>query len=468
MSLGLEGLVAIDNDLKLAPRLAESWSQPDALHYVYKLRPGVKFWDGTPLTVDDVVYSMARHMDPEVGSVIGGAYAHVKSITATGPAEVTVVMREPDPVFQYVPAKSFVTPKALTQSLGKKLGVAGSTVNTMGTGPYRITAFDGDNVSLVRNPNYWGEAGNVERVQFHTISNANDLSLALQSGDVAGVANVPLPLVSSLSRNGKIGLGFPASLVTSFLSFDVTRPPWDDVHVRRAVAHAADTKGYVKTFLGAAGEPAQALPSPAQWASLASPARVAEIYRQIPQYPFDIAAAKRELAQSRHPNGFSATIEFGASDAAVSGKVFVSLSQSLKQIGIDLQVKQVTDEKYLADLYAHSQPLFPLGLSPNAPDPTNFLTVVYPSENARKNALNTANFKNKEVDRLLSEQAATTDKARRATLIGEMLRIAGEELPYLPLWHQSLPLALNKKYVYNGFSGIFYYQNWLANVQVRA
>lgn len=468
MNLGLEGLVSIDNDLQVAPRLAESWAQTDPLHYVYQLRPGVKFWDGTPLTAEDVVYSMSRHLDPKVASQIATHYARVKSIKATGPAEITVVLSEPDPLFKYVPARSFVTPKAFTERLGKKLGVSGARVNTMGTGPYRITKFDSETgATLVRNPLYWGKPATAENVNFEVIADPSDLLLALESGDVDGAAAVPLDLLRDLRGMRGVAVSTPPGLTPYFLSFDVTRPPFNDVHVRRAVAHATDTAGMVKAFLNGAGEPAKAIPAPQQWAGLASPARVEEIYSQIPQYPFDLEAAKRELAQSQHPGGFTVTTQYTSGDKSL-GKALVSLSETLKGIGIRLQVKEVPETKWLADYYAHNQALLGIGYAPSAPDPTNFLQLFYPSANARKNSVNTANFKDERVDRLLREQARTTDKERRAELIAEVLRIAGEELPYLPLWWQSLPLALNTKYLYNGFAEIFYFQNWVANVRVRA
>jgi peptide/nickel transport system substrate-binding protein len=468
MSLGLEGLVAIDNEQRVVPRLAESWSQPDPLRYVYKLRSGVKFWDGTPLTVDDVLYSMSRHIDPEGGSQIATAYQHVKSIRATGPAEVTVELSEPDPLFQFVPARSYITPKRFSERLGKELGVAGDQVNTMGTGPYRITKFDTDTgATLVRNAQYWGKPGSVESVTFKIISDPNEMALALESGDIKGTADVSLESVRDLSRDREIGLDFPSPLTVYFLSFDVTRAPWSDIHIRRAVAHAANTAGFVKTFLGDAGTPARALPAPGHWSGLASRDQVDEMYRRVPQYAFDLEQAKKELAQSRHPTGFTATIEY-SSNEKLYGKVLVSLSESLRQIGINLRVKEVTPSKWLANLFAHNQPIFPSIFGPSAPDPTDYLNAAYLSANARKNGLNTANFKDERVDRLLREQERSTDKKQRASLMGEVLRIGGEQLPYLPLWWQARPLALDRKYVYDGYTQLYYFQNWLANVKMRA
>jgi peptide/nickel transport system substrate-binding protein len=468
MSLGLEGLVSVDSEFAVQPRLAASWSQPDPLHYVYKIRPGVQFWDGTPLTAEDVVWSMARHADPKVASQIATYYGRVKSIEATAADEVTIALTEPDPAFQYVPAWSFVTPKGYSERLGSKLGVAGGQVNTMGTGPYRITKFDSDTgATLMHNEGYWGEKARIEQVKVEVIPDPNNLRLAIQAGEIEGSTGLSLGSLRDFERISTIGLDFPPPLTVYFLAFDVTREPWSDVHARRALAHAADLQGYAKAFLGDAGIPAQALPSIAQWSDLAPPARVKEIYAQIPQYPYDLEAAKDELAQSSTPGGFSTTIQYPSGESEL-GRALVSLSESLKGIGIELDVKEVPAAKWLADVYAHSQPATAVSLNPTTPDPTNYMMLVYPSANAAKNNFNFANYKNPQVDRLLREQAKETDKEKRASLIGEVLKISGEDLPYLPLWWQAVPLALHKKYVYEGFEQLFYLQDWLANVKARA
>ena len=84
LSNSLEGLLAFDPDGTLQPSLAESWSQPDPLTYVYKLRPDVTFWNGDPLTADDVVFSLNQHIDPDVGSQWSFYYTSVDRIEASG------------------------------------------------------------------------------------------------------------------------------------------------------------------------------------------------------------------------------------------------------------------------------------------------------------------------------------------------------------------------------------------------
>ena len=157
LSNSLEGLLAFDAEGNLQPSLAESWSRPDPSTYVYKLRDGVTFWNGDPLTAEDVVFSMSQHTDPAVGSPWSFHYASVDRIEATAADEITVHMKSPDAFFQYVPAHGAarVVQKKFAEQHGKNIGLP--DVLTMGTGPYEVTDYvAGDRVSMVRNEELLG------------------------------------------------------------------------------------------------------------------------------------------------------------------------------------------------------------------------------------------------------------------------------------------------------------------------
>src|SRR5262245_19635266 len=114
MSLVQEGLLAFGQDLSLQPAVADSWDAPDAKTYVFHLRPGVTFSDGTPLTTDDVVFSMELNRDPKVASQMASFYTNVDTITATAEDEVTVTLKEADATFPYTAAHmaGFILQKA--------------------------------------------------------------------------------------------------------------------------------------------------------------------------------------------------------------------------------------------------------------------------------------------------------------------------------------------------------------------
>ena len=118
----MEPLVRYDVLGRLTPDLAKSFSTPNPTTYVYNLRSGVKFWDGTPLTTADVIYSLQQSANTKAGSQIASFYTDVKSITATGPSQVTIKLTKPNPFFRYsiavTPSERRPTGRATSRILG--------------------------------------------------------------------------------------------------------------------------------------------------------------------------------------------------------------------------------------------------------------------------------------------------------------------------------------------------------------
>ncbi len=470
-SLAVEALFTTGPDLKLQPLLASGITQPDPNHYVIQLRPGVKFWDGTPLTVDDVIYSITRNQDEELGSPIGFLFEKVESVKAQGSNRIVITMSEPEPSFPQILTLAQVVSKKYSEQQGDSYASPGSTVRVLGTGPYKVTAFTtGGGVEVVRNEGYWGEKPKVKAASLKYFEDPQTMLLAARQGEIDGAFGYPLSeadnwgSVSSLETQFNKGNG----LSSIFLSLDMESEPWSDIHVRRALAYCCDTAGYNKAFLSGDGTPATSVIPQGQWSDVASEAEVAAIYKAIPQYPYSIEKAKEELAKSAFPNGFSAELPYNNAFPEI-GRALVSLSQSLKQIGVDLKVKAQTESAWIAPILAHKN----LGIQafwfgPDYNDPSDFMGTIYPSAAAVENAFNTANYKNPTVDRLLKEQTTATDKKKRAKILGEIVKIAGEELPYMPLWWEGPALAASTKYVFNGFSPLYYYQAWLKYLGTRA
>jgi peptide/nickel transport system substrate-binding protein len=168
----------MDNNAVLHPNLAASSDISDPRRYVFHLRPNVKFWDGIPLTSTDVAFSLNRHRDPVVASLMSFYFVNVADITATGPLEVTITMKEPDA--QLIEAMSMaagaVTSKAFVEKPGK--ASVSPTGGTMGTGPYRIVnSIKGQSYTVERNADYWNGVvpRNVKTVTVHVITDAATL-----------------------------------------------------------------------------------------------------------------------------------------------------------------------------------------------------------------------------------------------------------------------------------------------------
>ena len=464
VAITLETLLIYDENLALEPVLAESWSQPDPLTYVFKVREGVKFWDGTPLTADDVVYSIERHLDPKVASQAGFYFESVKGVKETGPAEVTVSLKTPDPFFSHVQTFTTILPRKFSEEQGKDLATPGRQPTIMGTGPYRVEAFRADElISLVRNEQYWGEKPAVKAIDIRMIPDPQALQLAMRSGEIDGTFQVPVAQIDQWSEMEGVNTLSVPGMGVHYLYFQVDKEPWNDVHVRRAIAHAIDREGLVRTVLRDHGEPATSIVPPVQWGDLRSQEELDELYGGLPAYPFDLEAAKEELAQSAVPDGFSASIEY-PNTMAEAGKALQHLAENLKQLNIDLEVKEVTQNAHGEAIEAGRYAFGVTGLVPDYADPADYLHILL----GKGSYYNTARYENEEVLDLLREQKTSNDEETRAEATEQVMAIAQEDLPYLGLWWLDAVAATKDTITYEAFSPLWYQQQWIRYIKPAA
>lgn len=460
VAISLESLLVYDKDLKLVPLLAESWSQPNPKTYVFQVREGVEFWDGTPLAVEDVVWSVERHLDPKLASEMGFYFESVDSVEATGEREVTIRMKTADPFFPYVQTFTTIMPKAFGEAQGNKLGTPGTPVRMMGTGPYRITAFRADDViTLERNENYWGEEPLVEKINAKIFADPQTMQLAMRAGEIDGTFQVPLPQADQWAKIKNTKAIYAPGMGIISLYFRVTEKPWSDIRVRRAFAHSLDREGIVRNVLGGRAEVAKSVVPPAQWGGLLSEDEVKALYDELPDYPFDLELAKKELAQSAFPDGFEATTEYPNILPEI-GKALLNLQENLKQLNVKLTVKEVTPQTWFANLEARK---FTFGVSafgPDYVDPANYPISVF----SKGSDSNRADYENPKVTALLREQQAATEPKDRAEAIAEIMRITEAELPYLNLWWPDSVMAVSDRLTYNDFTPLWYNQVWIRNL----
>ncbi|MER5274991.1 ABC transporter substrate-binding protein [Streptomyces sp. NPDC002809] len=440
--LAQESLLAVDPSGKLGPGLASSWKQPDARTYVYTLRRGVTFTDGTPFTADDVVASIDAIRDPKNGSALGYAYAGVESVKSTGDHEVTIRLKAPDAMFAWTTTAGglLVSSRAfLTRNKGK-IGTAKTLL--LGTGPYRITEFAADDhVLLERNDAWWGEKPAVRKLKLSFVPDAGTRLVAMKSGAVDGALSLAPDEARGWESSARVTYTGDRSVVS--LAFDTAKAPFDDVHVRRAVAHAADREGMVKGILHGRAEVADALPSREMWGDLMPADEVRSGYDAIPALPFDLDAARAELAKSSAKDGFTTELHYPNSGPQL-GKAALALASSLKKIGITLNVKEITLEQWVAELGSGKQPLQFLWYFPVTGDPAE---LADPYLNAAATATDIAHYDNSTVNTALDTAKSATDKDVRARELMKAVQTAGNDLPYLPLWWAQTASAFSKEFV---------------------
>ncbi|GAA3407598.1 ABC transporter substrate-binding protein [Streptosporangium vulgare] len=463
-----EALVGVGRDGGLQPSLAESWTRKNATTYVYAIRQGVTFSDGTPLTADDVVASLDLHARKGSTSAFAYAYANVKKIDASGPAEVTITLKQPDASFAWTPSPGtlLVTSRKFIEGSGDGIGTP--TAKILGTGAYRVTEFAPDShVTLERNDAWWGGEAPYRRIRIDFVPEESTRLLAMRGGSVDVALNVPAEQIDQWKGlpGVEVKTASDRSLVT--LAFNTAKKPWDDVHVRRAVAHAVDREGILRSVLRGHGTVATTLTDPAQWGGVLDETQVKSLYASIPQYGFDLARARAELAASSVPGGFADVLTYPNSGPQL-GRAALTLAENLKGLGITLEVKEVPLEQWIAELGKHDSGVYLGWYFATTGDPAEYVQQLLNGAATGVNGTNIAEYANAEVTGLLDEAKTGTDDTARGRLLGEALVKAAGDVPYQPLWWGEAATAFGPGVGTGEFGPYFFVGPWATEITARS
>ncbi|CAB4657014.1 unannotated protein [freshwater metagenome] len=319
----------------LKPSLATSWSaSKDGLTWTFKLRAGVKFSDGKPMTSKDVKFSLQENSNP--AGNWGFINSSISKIGTPDPLTVTVTTKTP---YSPLPAVMAIFANSIVPyNYGGKTKEAFGK-SPIGTGPFKLATWTkGQLIKLVRNPYYW-EAGKpyLDSVTFKLVPDSNTRANQVQGGQ-AQVNEFPsYSSVKTLkSVKGVKVTAFDSSAV-NYLIFNNTKAPLTDVHVRKALAYLVDKKAIIAAVTFGIGTAAGAYMSPTSWAHNAS----------IKGLPYNVAKAKAELALSTQPNGFEASINVASGSADENSKAQILQSEAAK-IGITLKINQLDPSAWTA------------------------------------------------------------------------------------------------------------------------
>jgi peptide/nickel transport system substrate-binding protein len=434
-----------DDEGNIIPGVA-TYSSPDPQTVVLTLRDDVKFWDGTPLTAEDVAYSINRHVGPDSTSLAAQFFGTVESVEVTDPTTVTIKLLAPDPgLATNLAVFAQVRQQAYDEAAGEAAG--GPEKPGMGTGPYSIASYSSaDGVVLTRNDAYWGGTPKAKELKIVSIEDPETARLAMSSGEINGFFDVPLIATRQWDELDNATMAYVVGAYIDYLVMDTTRAPFDDINVRTAIAHLLDRAALAQPlFNGRATVATSIVPEVQMTATF--PSDAAAINGALPAIPeFSIDKAKEALAKSASPDGFTVDLPVDTTQPWMS-PLAQNLAETAKQIGITINVKPVSAADWgagLLDPAASPLQLLALGAA------TTWAGELPPIVVGEAAPFNVARYATPEANEFAGAVAvATTPEELKEPLTG-LLSNVNANLPYVPLFNEQVAVAIGNNLVWDG------------------
>ena len=446
-----EPLIGRDEQFRAAPRLALSWTTVEPTVWRFKLRPGVKFHDGTPFNADDVVFTVQRVLSPT--SAYKSALPNVTGARRVDELTVDIVTSMPTPLL----ALSLTNVRIMSKAWCARNRVekpqnftakeeTHATRNTNGTGPYMLKRWDADvKTVLVANPAYWGQRGNVTEAQYLVVGSAATRVSGLISGELDFVVDAAVQDIVRLEKTPGIVIGQASGIGALYLGFDHARDhlvhgdaqgrnPFRDAKVRRAVRHAIDLEALRSKVMRNLAEVGAALYS-----------RVIEGYdpRFDRHAPYDPARARVLLKEAGYPNGFAVTLDCGSLQP--SDAICQALAGMLARVGIRVAYQPLAFNLLVPKLNSGDTSMYVIGWQPASADAEAVLVPLVRTKDASGSGeYNFGRYSNARVDALIDRARVELDAAKRRALLVEAMAALDEDVAFIPLIYRRVVWAMRK------------------------
>jgi peptide/nickel transport system substrate-binding protein len=454
-----EGLVALGEDGKIHGALAESWEDEDSTVWTFNLRKDAKFSDGSPVTIDDIIYSIDCSADPVRSPSI--SYFWPEGYVTEKVDEYTLKITLPKAQSNFIWSVSnngglFVTQKEWAEG---KTAIGSPKDLLFGSGPYKVTEFSaGSHVLFEAQEYWWGGTPEIKNVRIDFITNPQTCLLAFKQGDIDFVFNVPVEQIEDYKAVDGTVVDVYKDRSYVGLTFDLSVKPFDNIHVRKAVAYAVDAQSIIDNLLDGYAEKATAFTAPEQFATVLSPDEARSRLSGLSHYDYDIEKAKEEFELSG-VEPFSITIDYSESNRTL-GKASIAIADTLTKIGITTDVQEIPLEQWLNEMGAGIKGIDWMDYRPPTLDPAEiavwFLDTSAPSYNP-------ANWDDPKSLEYLENIYALSAEEGLDDLLGG-ISYAQEQTIYAPLWWGESAVAYNSTIDVDNFgSYTFLSQNWPKN-----
>ncbi len=422
----------------IAPDLAESWKvSSDGLRWTFKLKKGITFHDGTPFNAEAVKFNMERILDPKFGSPNRAYFASIKKITVIDDYTVAFETKKPDAtLLENLVASpgSIASPNAI-KKWGKDYGQ-----HPVGTGPYKLKEWiPGERCVIERYEEYFGKRPKPDVITYRPVPEGAARVVELESGNADIVNRIPPEAADQLKKNPRVKLWVIPSTFQIWFELNQTRPPFNDVRVRKAVNYAIDRKVIIEKILGGYGSIPDGPFTPGVQGRIS-----------LEPYPYDPDKAKKLLAEV-YPDGYKEKIVMWTPHGRYLKDKMVSeaVQGYLNELGFKTEFRVWEWSSYQKTLYS-PQPGKGTGKGTNdahmwilgASIPTADIRVARRLETG--NPANLLGYSNKRLDKLLVDARTNMNYEQRMKMYEEIQKIIWEDFPRLVLFNQMQLIGMQK------------------------
>lgn len=413
-----EGLVGRDENSEIQPLLAKSWEQLNDTTWEFKLREDVKFHDGNPFNATAVKANFDRLLDPKVGSPRAVVLKMVQEVKAVDDFTVQFILSEPfSPLLSILASHEggIISPKSI-ERYGKEI------INEPnGTGPFVFESWTpGQEVILNKNKEYWGVKAKVERVVFKVVPEETTRISMIETGEAHIAEPLSVPMMDTVEASQLTEIYRSEGFGTEFIGYNVLKKPFDDVRVRKAIAHAVEMDSIINGVYNNVGKIAHSL--------LGS--KVFGYHPGMKAYENNLNEAKKLLAEAGYPDGFETTITTMDSKERIN--MAEVLQSQLKGIGIKLNIQVL---EYGTFLEQGNKGEFEMFISSwrNATGDADYNQYNLFHSSFHGAAGNYFFYSNKEVDRLIESARSEKDQEKRIELYAKAQELEMEDAVYIPV-----------------------------------
>lgn len=408
-------LVRMDNTTyEIHPCVAESWQiSADGKEYTFKIKAGIKFNDGTDLTIDDVLFSLQRGMEMPMAVP---SFARVTGVETVGADSVKITLDGPYPEFLFAMAlpTAGIISKAAYETLGKDKFLEAPVT----TGPYMVKEWKvGEKVVLEANPYYHEGEPAIKHVEWVVIADPNSAVLSLESGDIDAYVDVPQSSFSRIRDNKDLALYVGPAFGFSCVVINTTKAPFDNVVARQALAHAIDKDAILNGILDGNGTITDTFALPTYLG----------FTDKVTKYDYNLETAKAMFTQAGVTEGTEISIIV---TNAQQSKVAQVVQNSLAEIGITANIQQLERSAYDDACLNGDANLMVDGFTYTAP--TIDEAIYGGLHSSQIGICNHSLWNDPATDTLFEQARASTDNGERAAIYNELLIKLSQDLPIIP------------------------------------